>query len=199
MKRAICTFVLFAGVVLSLSAQRSITRFAVVDMNKILREIVPDSKALSERQTKFESDMVKHNENRNNLTVETYKLNEELEKLKSKLSDAQKSNEDASVIKDIENQIKAKEQEMRTFLESGRTAFNRESERLERERKYLEDERAKLITPEIKQRIYNAIQGVAGTEGYNMVLDRDTSGVLWYSGEIDITNRVIERLRSPRR
>jgi len=198
MKRGICTFVLFAGVILSLSAQKAIPRFAVVDMNKILKEIVPNSKILSERQAKFDSDRANYEERKMNLLTETEKLNEELKNLHGKLNAAQEANESASVRKGIESQIKAKEQEIRAFLESY-NVFNKEAERLEREKRYLEDERQKLITPEIKQRIYNAIQDTAGRDGYSMVLDKDTSGVMWYTFEIEITNKVIERLRSPKR
>jgi Skp family chaperone for outer membrane proteins len=187
--------VLFAGVVFSLSAQKSITRFAVVDMAKILKEVVPNSKAISDRQTKFDSDRVSHEENTKKLMTDTAKLNEELESLKTQLSEAQEANEKSTVIRGIENQIKAKEQEMRNFFESGRNALNREAERLERERKNLEDDRQKLITPEIRQQIYKNIQDVAGREGYSMVLDKDTPGVMWYSFEVDITNLVITRLK----
>lgn len=195
MKRGICAFVLFAGVVLSLSAQKSITRFAVVDMNKILREIVPNSRIITERQAKLDAERLSHEENTKKLMADTVKLNEELENLKKQLSDAHEANEKNSVIKGIENQIKAKEQEMRNFFESGRNALNKEAERMERERKTLEDERQKLITPEIRQQIYKNIQDVAGREGYSMVLDKDTPGVMWYSFEIDITNLVITRLK----
>jgi Skp family chaperone for outer membrane proteins len=195
MKRGICIFVLFAGVVLSLSAQKSITRFAVVDMNKILREVVPNSKPLADRQTKLDSDRVNYDENTKKLMTDTAKLNEELEALKGQLSEAQETNEKSSVIRGIENQIKAKEQEMRNFFESGRNALNKEAEKLERERKTLEDERQKLITPEIRQQVYKHIQDVAGREGFSMVLDKDTPGVMWYSFESDITNLVINRIK----
>jgi len=195
MKRGICAFVLFAGVVISLSAQKSITRFAVVDMNKLLREVVPNSKILSERQTKLDSERVSHEENMKKLMADTAKLNEELENLKSQLNEAQEANEKNAVIKGFENQIKAKEQEIRNFFESGRNALNKEAERIEKERKNLEDERQRLITPEIRQQIYKNIQDVAGREGYSMVLEKDTPGVMWYSLEIDITNLVITRIR----
>jgi Skp family chaperone for outer membrane proteins len=195
MKRGVCVFILLAGVVLSLSAQKSITRFAVVDMNKILKEVVPNTKTLSDRQTKFDIDRVNFEENSKKLVTDAQKLNEDLESLKTQLSEAQEASEKSSVVRGIENQIKAKEQEMRNFFENGRNALNKEAERLERERKSLEDERQKLITSEVRQQIYKNIQDVAGREGFSMVLDKDTPGVMWYSGETDITNLVITRIR----
>jgi outer membrane protein len=37
---------------------------------------------------------------------------------------------------------------------------------------------------------------VAESEGYSMVLSKEGAGILWYSPSVDITNKVIERIRT---
>ena len=174
MKRFILT-ILFCGTVLvSLSAQASITRFAVVDMSRVATAYAdqsPDAKAFTER--------------RDRVQAEIDKQNKELQELTAKLTEAQE-NENQSQIRSLENQIKTKTQTLQTYIKNNFAELEKERERLFNNNTFM-------------NQITAIIRSVAESEGVSMVLSRDNPGVLWYSPSVDITNKVIERIRAARR
>ncbi|MDR2314067.1 MAG: OmpH family outer membrane protein [Spirochaetaceae bacterium] len=173
MKRIIITVLLWGGIILTLQAQHSITRFAVVDMNRI-------TAAYAEQNVNARN----FNEKSARIQAEIDKLNQELQVLNDKLTAATESNENPDQIKTLENQIRTKTQAVKNYI---RTSFTE-----------LERERAALARNDtIVQELNSILRIVAESEGYSMVLSKqDGSGILWYSPSVDITNKVIARIRA---
>ena len=175
MKRSIFLIVFCAGILVSLSAQASITRFAVVDMNRVMAAFAdrsPEAKAFNEKRDKVQAEIEKQNK--------------ELQELTAKLAEAQESG-NQSQIKNLENQIKTKTQNLQTYIKNNFAELERDRERLMKNDTFM-------------NQILAVVRAVAESEGFSMVLNRtENSGILWYSPSVDITNKVIERIRSGRR
>ena len=171
MKRFISLFLLSGVFLISLSAQATITRFAVVDMNRIIAiytDPLPESKAYLEKREKF--------------TAEVEKLTKELEELKEKLTEAQEKG-NKNQIKTLETQVQTKTQAREAYVRTSRAELERDREQI------LKNNEA------LVRRITTAIQAVAQTEGVSMVLAKDNPAILWHSNSVDLTNKVLERLR----
>ena len=165
-----CTVVLF-----SLSAQASITRFAVVDMNRVISVYAgqtPEFKAFTEK--------------RDRVQAEIEKQNKELQELNAKLAEAQEKG-NKSQIKNLGNQVQAKTQALQTYIKNNFAELEKEQERIFKNEAFM-------------TRLIGIIRAVAESEGFSMVLSKtEGSGILWFSPSVDITNKVIERLRGVRR
>jgi outer membrane protein len=174
MKRIIIAGLLFWGIVFSLSAQQSITRFAVVDINRVTAAFVEQNPAARE-----------FNEKSARIQGEIDRLNAELQELNAKLAEA-KENERRDQIRTLENQIKTKTQAIQNYIKTTFADLERERERVTRSDAFI-------------TQLTSILRAVAESEGYSMILSKqDGSGILWYSPSVDITNRVIERIRSRR-
>ena len=174
MKRFVLSVLFLGAVLVSLSAQASITRFAVVDLNRVAAAYAdrsPDAKAFTER--------------RDRVQTEIDKQNKELQELTAKLEEA-KENENQSQVRSLENQIRTKSQTLQTYIKNNFAELEKERERLFSNNAFM-------------TQITAIIRSVAESEGVSMVLSRDNPGVLWYSPSVDITNKVIERIRAARR
>jgi outer membrane protein len=176
MKRTIIALLLGGGMIFILQAQQSITRFAVVDMNRI-------TAAYAEQNANARS----FNEKSARIQAEIEKLNRELQALNDKLTEANANNENnekQNQIRTLENQIKTKTQAVQNYI---KTSFAE-----------LERERAALAQNDsFVQQLSSILRVVAESEGYSMVLSKqDGSGILWYSPSVDITNKVIARIRT---
>jgi len=169
MKRFVAVLVLLGGLVFSLFAQQSITRFAVVDMNRVLLALNPDrEKALNEKREKAEA--------------EIKRMFEEISELNKQLEEAIEANEKSSVIRNLENQAKAKAQALQTYQNNSRAELEKEAAKIK------PDE-------ELLKRLNAVLREVAEREGYSIVLSKDAPGIMWYSGHVEITNLVINRLK----
>ena len=169
MKRFVAALVLLGGMVFSLFAQQSITRFAVVDMNKIILALNPDgAKSYAEKTEKIQAELSR--------------LTEEMQELNRQLEEAIEANEKSSVIRNLENQAKAKAQAYQTYLNNSRTELEKELSKMKNDVALL-------------QQLNRVLREVAEKEGYSIVLSKDAPGIMWYSGHIEITQLVINRLR----
>ena len=169
----IMVLVLLVMIPSGLSAQASITRFAVVDMNRILSiytDRMPEFRAFAEKREKFQA--------------EVEKQTNELQELQAKLADAQE-NGSKSQINNLEKQVQAKTQALQTYVTKNMAELEKEREQL-------------LKNQALMNQINSIIRAVAESEGVSMVLARDSPGVVWYTPSVDITNKVIERIRSRR-
>ena len=174
MKRLFFTLLLFGVVFTSLSAQASITRFAVVDMGRVATayaDQLPEAKAFTEKRDKVQAEIEKQNK--------------ELQELKAKLAEAQGSG-NQNQIRTLENQVKAKEQSLQNYIRNNFADLERERERF-------------MKNDSVMNQITSIVRAVAESEGCSMVFSKDTPGILWYSPSVDITNKVIERIRASRR
>ncbi|MDR2662865.1 MAG: OmpH family outer membrane protein [Treponema sp.] len=172
MKRYLILTLLLGGFLTVLGAQHSITRFAVVDINKV-------TAAFSDQFASAQS----FNEKSAKVQAEIDRRNKELQELNAKLAEAQESGKEDQV-KSLETQIKTKTLAVQNYIQ---TSFAD-----------LEKERARLVTnDDFLTRLNSVLKAVGESEGYSMILSKqDGSGILWYSPSVDITNRVIERIRS---
>ena len=171
MKRFILTALPLIGFVISLSAQASITRFAVIDMSRV-------AAAFADQSTEAKA----FNEKRDRVQAEIDKQNKELQELNSKLTEAQEEGK-RDMERTLENQIRTKTQSLQTYIKNSFADLERERNRL-------------LKNDTFMAQINTVIKSIAESEGCSMVLSKDGQGILWYSPSVDITNKVIERIRS---
>lgn len=165
--------VIFAMLVVLVSAgfAQQITRFAVIDTSIIFDTFRRDSKAARDYDEKQEK-----------YSVKTKELSDEIIQLRQKKVDAAAAGKD-SIAQKYDEQIKNKT----AFLQEYVKACNDELAMLKKD--LINDD-------EFYSSLYNAIQRVAETEGYTMVLTlQQGSGIIWYSPTVDITDKIIQELK----
>jgi Skp family chaperone for outer membrane proteins len=171
---------MFAAFALALVAagafSQQIVKVAVVDFMRVYNSFVPESKewkAFEEKKAKVEAEVAK--------------MKEEIKALQTQKAEAEKSGNAAEAAK-IQVEIDKK---------------------IEAFKKYYSDKDAELKADEAKlknntdliETIYKAIQHVAEQEGYMLVLNsnsvKEVNGeLLWYSPVVDLTQKVIDYLKS---
>ena len=166
MKKIIFTF---AMLICALTA--SAQKFALVDMDYILKNIPAYERA---------------NEQLNQVSK---KWQAEVEALSTEAQTMYKNYQNAVVFLSQE-QKKAKQDAI----------MEKEKEASELKKKYFGPEgelfkkRASLMTP-IQEEIYNAVKDIADLRGYQLVLDRASdTGIIFGSPKVDISNEVLEKL-----
>ncbi len=169
-KKIIGILFCFSFLAMGLTAQQ-ITRFAVVNTELIFDTFRRDSKAARDYEDKQEK-----------YKAEIKKLSNEIIRLRQRKVDAAAAGKD-QYVKKYEEKIKSKT----AFLLEFTKACNDELEIL-KENLMNDDEFYKTL--------YAAIEKIAETEGYTMVLSlHDNSGILWFSPTVDITELVIQELQ----
>ena len=163
--------VILAAMVLATSFA-SAQKFALVDMEYIMNNIPAYERAneqLNQQSKKWQAEVEALDNEAQNL-YRTYQ-NEAVF-----LSETQK--------KEREQAIVAKEKEA---SELKKKYFGPEGE--------LFKKRESLLQP-IQDEVYNAIKSVADSRGFQMILDRasETSGIIFASPAIDVSNEVLSRL-----
>ncbi|AEJ19494.1 OmpH family outer membrane protein [Gracilinema caldarium] len=154
---------------MGVSAQQ-LTRFAVVDLPKIYTVFFKDSKAVrdfEERSARVQADIDK--------------MNNEIQTLQKNRLDAVNAGDQQKVLS-LDNEIYKKTEYLKEYYRI-KTAE-------------LEEQRKKLTQSDsfLKQ-VYDEIRIVAESDGYSMVLNlKESSGILWYSPTVDITDKVINNL-----
>ncbi len=165
-------FVLLLGAGGAANAQQ-ITRFAVVDLDRVTTAFFVDSKAYrdyEDQKTRTQKDLEQKAADFNTLKQSMY--------------DAQTRGDQAEYLR-LRNEV-VRQQEYLQFYE--RTV-----------RAELESQRTQLNQSDaFWQQVNNEIRYIAESEGYTMVLDIKTQGIIWYSSSVDITQKLISNLRSKR-
>jgi len=176
MKRFVLLPALLCGMILSLFAQHNpITKVAVVDVNRVIQTFVG---TLDEAKT--------YAEKRDRVQAEINRLTKELQELNIKLNEAIKE-DDKNLIHDLEKQFDAKKQSVQLYISTSQADLDKDLERVV-------SNNSAFMT-----RLNSALKYVAESDGYSLVLNKqETAGILWSSPSVDITNKVIERLRSRR-
>jgi outer membrane protein len=174
MKRRVFAILVFAGIVFSLSAQQKqqLTRFAVVDLVRVYNAFFNESKAVrdfTERSARVQA--------------EINRLNAELQEIKASLVNAQAKGEREKALR-LEQQVNQKTRFIQEYYQTNMADLETQKQNLAQSDTFI-------------NQVNNEIRIVAEREGYSMVLNKqDNSSILWYSPSVDITNRVIEQLRS---
>ena len=166
MKKIIFTF---AMLICALTA--SAQKFALVDMDYILKNIPAYERA---------------NEQLNQVSK---KWQAEVEAL---------STEAQTMYKNYQNEVVFLSQEQKKAKQDA--IMEKEKEASELKKKYFGPEgelfkkRASLMTP-IQEEIYNAVKDIADLRGYQLVLDRASdTGIIFGSPKVDISTEVLEKL-----
>jgi outer membrane protein len=171
MKKQIGYAVLLIISISALAAQQ-ITRFAVVDTAQVYNTFFRDSMAVRNYEAK-----------KLEFQGEITRLTEELRTLQLNKVELEKAGDMTGAVK-----LEAEISQRAGFLTEYTKAKNFEMDALKKKLNSDDDFNIAL---------YDAIGRVAESDGYSLVLSlQDASAVLWYSPTVNITEKVITRLRA---
>ena len=149
---------------------QQLTRFAVVDLPKVYSAFFRDSRAVRD----FEERSAR-------VQTEIDKMSREIQELKSKQADAVLQGDQTQSLK-LDNEIYRKTEFLKEY-------YNLKTGELEDQKKKLSQSGTFL------EQVYGEIRNIAESEGYSMVLNlKESTGILWYSQTVDITDKVIQNL-----
>jgi outer membrane protein len=172
-RKAIFLCAIFLAGMAGMAAAQQITRYAVVDLNRILESFYRDSKVLRDFEEKQRS-----------VQAEIDKMQKELKDLQQSRVQFQAANDQVKVL-----ELDASIQKKRDFIKD---YYKVKTEELETQKNGL------FESSEFASEVYGEIQKIAEADGYSMVMDWKRSMALrfliWYSPSIDITDKVIESL-----
>ena len=155
--------------------QQQITRFALVDLTRVYSALFADSRAVKDLEARSAA-----------VQADINRMTEELQGLRSDHAEAVAAGDQRRAQR-LQNDIQRKQTALVDFHTS-KTA------ELEAAYKALADSNA------FPEEMYSDIRYVAEREGYSMVIDANTTpGILWYSATVDITDKLIERMRERQR
>ncbi|MDR2740969.1 MAG: OmpH family outer membrane protein [Treponema sp.] len=160
--------VLFISLGLFVEAQQ-LTRFAVVDLPKVYTSFFRDSRAVrewEERSARIQADVDR--------------MKAEIQSLQSAQLDAAAGGDEARSLR-LENEIYRKSEYLREYFRIKTAELNDQKNKLAQSGTFLDQ-------------IYNEIRFIAESEGYSMVLNKENTGILWYSPTVDITEKLINNL-----
>lgn len=170
MKKHIAAFVVISIAVSALGFAQQITKFAVVDTNKVYQAYFRNSAPVRNYESKKE-------EFQNELDKQIV----ELQRLNDKKIEYERSGNEAEAMK-LESQITKKTD----FINEYTNAKNTELDSL---KKSLQDNNA------FYRQLYDTLARVAESGGYSMIMNlQEANAVLWYSPSVDITDQVISQL-----
>jgi len=148
-----------------------ITKVGVIDRTKILQTFYAESQGVRELEIMKEE-----------IQQELVRLNEEIKMYEERKLAAENRGDEADAL-NLDNIIFNKKQYRQDYY---RTKSNQLAER----QKNLYQDR------EFAQELLEQIEFVALSQGCSIVIDISTPGLYWHSEEVDITNMVLQRLRS---
>lgn len=166
--------IIFAGLFLSIAfiAQaQQLTRFAVVDLDKVNIAFFKDSQPYRD----FEAQTARVNR-------DIEQMGKEINDLKSAMFAAEQKGDRELALR-LNNDAYKKSEFLKEYHRIKATELNEQKSKLNQSDAFW-------------KQINNEIRYVAESEGYTMVLNMKDSNILWYSTAIDITDKIISRLRS---
>lgn len=147
-----------------------LSKIAVVDVGRILKSYYRESSGIREY------DSIREDMNR-----ELAKIQEEIDELKVQIADAEAK--DSGKVSDLNNKLKKKVEYKQEYFASMSAKLAAKESNLE-------------LNSRFYSVLYKAIQYVAESEGYSLVLKTSDADLVWYHTEIDITDKVIARVKS---
>jgi outer membrane protein len=151
----------------NLSAEQ-LTTVGIVDINRIYNSFYRDSQAVRDLERV-------RREYQQEINDQVREL-ESLRDRRARMADL--GNEGR--VEELDEEIA----EMQRFLE----------DLTQRRRRQLADRQDALMSNEFLQQLQEAIQWVAESEGYTVVLRTDQQGLQWWAAEVDISDKVVQRL-----
>lgn len=171
MLKKTCVFFLLVGVLCTGIHAQQITRFAVVNTAMIFDTFRRDSKAARDYQDK-----------QSRLKQKVEQLSDEIIKLRKRKVDAEAAGK-TGLVQKYKEEINSKTVFLQEYVKAG-------NDELEQLKKTL------INDDEFYSSLYAAIQRVAESEGYTMVLTlQQNTGIIWHSPTVDITDKVIQELK----
>jgi outer membrane protein len=147
-----------------------LTKIGVIDLSAIVSNYFKESKAWRELE-----EMTRKYEEEKELILE------EIEQLENKKIDALNEDEDEKAL-ELDEEIFQKKEYLKEYT---RIKYNQ-----------IQKKRESLIeSPTFLSEVLNVISYVAENEGYTMVFQAKDPDLMWWSQEVDITQKVLERLR----
>ena len=175
MKRILFFAILVVSLVLTLSGiaeAQILTRFAVVDLNRVYMAYFSESRQVREfmeRSARVQAEI-------DNQTREIQNLRFNMVNLRNQ--------GDMEQAMRLEAEIARREQNLSEYHSVQRSSLESQLNNLRQSSAFLEQ-------------IYDEIRLIAESEGYSTVLSlSENAGIIWYSPTVDITDRLIANLRS---
>lgn len=171
MKRILISFLLCSCLVFSAISQQ-MTRFAIVDVQRIILSYYKDSKEMRDYEDKKVS-----------LQKDIDTMKTEITALRNKKVEADKAL-DKTLGEALDLEINKKTEALKLFF----TTKNTE----------LEEQRKKMLQSDtFKEAIAEEIKAYARTNGFNAVFDgKATPGLIWYDTSVEITDIIIKNLQA---
>ena len=184
---------------------QQITRFAVVDFNRILSSLNIRSNAYAELEKKsaqIQAEIDKRREEITEAQVRLELLQKPPQPAEHDLAEPEPAVQDSSPagrpLVRTPQQQKAHEAEITRLrndiikkTEALKDYYQKKTAELDADRNRIT---ANSATNETMNQINTQIMLTAESEGYTMVLDKNTKGIIWYSRSVDITDKVIQGL-----
>ena len=168
-KYFIATAFLFTMIISNSFAQQ-ITKFGVVDTEKVYNAYFRNSAPIRNFEKK-----------KAEFQAEINKRTDELRSLQQKKLEYENEGKEAQALK-VESEITKKKE----YLTEYTNAKNVELETLQR---------SLQTSDEFYKKLYNTLSRIAESGGYSMILSlQDSNSILWYSSSVDITSQVISEL-----
>jgi outer membrane protein len=148
---------------------QQLTRFAVVDLPRVYSSFFRDSRAVrewEERSARIQTDVDR--------------MSAEIQALQSSRLDAMAGGDEDRALR-LENEIYRKSEYLEEYFRIKTAELNDQKNKLAQSGTFLDQ-------------IYNEIRLIAESEGCSMVLNKENTGILWYSPTVDITEKLINNL-----
>ena len=164
-------FVLLTVSCFAVVYSQQITKFAVVDLNKVYTAFFADSRAVRE-----------WNERSANVQREIERRTNEIQELRARLANAIQQDNQPEINR-LEADINRRTDNLRDYHQGRIAELERERSRLTQNSTFL-------------NQVNEAIRWIAESEGYSMVLNLNNNPeIIWYSHSVDITEKVVQRLQ----
>ena len=153
---------------------QQLTRFAVVDLAKIYTSFFSESRAVRD----FEDRSAR-------VQAEIDRQTRAIQELRVRQSEAVMQNNQTEANR-LETQVQRQTQALNDYYQAQTAVLERMKAQL-------------MQSGTFFNQVYDEIRYIAESEGYTMVMSlNDNKGIVWYSSTIDITDRVIQSLRTRR-
>ena len=162
---AVALFLVFTA---ALGAEQ-LTTVGIIDISRVYNSFYRDSQSVRELE-----------ELRQRYQAEIDREVQELESLKDDLARAEDQGNESRV-----EQLETRVNRQRSYVE----------DLTRRRRSQLQQRQQNLVSDDFLNRLQQAIEYVAEEEGYTVVIRTDQDGLQWWSPTVDISDRVLQRLR----
>lgn len=171
MKKILLVIALLATCFVSSLSAQQITKFAVVDTDRVYKVFYRNSQTIRDYESKKSAYQTQIN-----------KMTQELQNLKNSKTQASMDGNTEEANK-LQEEINQKAQNLREYTANKNAELNRLKANLE-------------TGDAFYKKLYRIIGNVAEREGFCMVLSpQQNNAILWYSDSVDITDKVIAELK----